>query len=378
MTIYEKAILDTIAYAEGTLGVSQNGYDVLVTFPIIIGWSENTDIRHRCVKPTGNLTAQIIKDKGGTVCTDSPVKTGPSWFRVVNESKGVNSTAAGRYQFLGSSWATTTEKLGLGFNAPMTKDNQDKAALRAVKTKRKVTETELKNAYSSFSSFEVVRKKLENEWTSLKLNRTSSTSGDKTPSKYWEVYKYAVKVYKNGPQSGTNGTSKGKSNKIFSNKVIFMGGLDNRSGDLSLSEQTTLLKQGLGGGVSVSSFRYTNLSDVLNEIDATPDAYVVLFSAGASNAKKVAEKLKDRDGSLGGLYIVEPYGVSTNTKNSVIGAVGLGTPSKNVLVGTYEAAGLNIVQGTTPSNCSSPVGSHWCAINVVGGVIQGIRNSYTS
>ena len=183
MTKYEKAMLDTIAYAEGTLGVSQNGYDVLVTFPTIVGWTENTDIRHRCVKPTGNLTEAKIKEKGGTVCEDR------SWDITVN---GKKSTAAGRYQFLGSSWATTTEKLGLGFNAPMTKDNQNKAALRAIKTKRKVTETELVNAYKSFAGFEVVREKLKNEWTSFKRN---DKKAKKTPKDYYEVYKYAVKRY---------------------------------------------------------------------------------------------------------------------------------------------------------------------------------------
>jgi hypothetical protein len=183
MTKYEKAILDLIAYAEGTLGVSQNGYDVLVGFPVIQGWTENTTIRHRCIKPTGNLTEQKIKEKGGKVCEDS------SWFNTQ-----LSSSAAGRYQFLGSSWATTTEKLGLGFNAPMTKDNQNKAAIRAIKTKRKVTETELKNAYSSFSSFEVVRKKLENEWTSFKLNKGDAVKG-KNPKAYWGIYKHAVKAY---------------------------------------------------------------------------------------------------------------------------------------------------------------------------------------
>jgi muramidase (phage lysozyme) len=181
MTKYEKAMLDTIAYAEGTLGVSQNGYDVLVGFPTIVGWTDNTTIRHRCVKPTSHLTSTKIKEKGGVVCEDE------SW-----DNKSLNSTAAGRYQFLGSSWATTTEKLDLGFNAPMTKDNQNKAALRAIKKKRKVTETQLKNAYSSFADFEVVREKLKNEWTSFKRN---DSKAKKTPAEYWKVYKFAVKKY---------------------------------------------------------------------------------------------------------------------------------------------------------------------------------------
>jgi len=300
MTIYEKAILDTIAYAEGTLGVSRDGYDVIVTFPTIIGWTDDTDIRHRCVRPTGNLTAQKIKDKGGTVCTDKPVpagESGESWYRCVNKSCSVASTAAGRYQFLGSSWATTTEKLGLGFNAPMTKDNQNKAAIRAVKTKRKVTETELKNAYSSFSSFEVVRNKLKDEWTSFKLNESSRK---KTPKDYWEVYKFAVKKYKAGPQNGTTSTSKGKKyivdgngniqssvgtsntnryiinvppNKKTKKIIFFWAGLEtsvsrdtqwNQIPDNVKSKYYIIMSAGIGGTSQLSTFPLSKLEGVMD------------------------------------------------------------------------------------------------------------------
>jgi len=46
MTKFEKALLDVIAFTEGTLGVSQNGYDVVVGFYRIIGWTEDTSIVH--------------------------------------------------------------------------------------------------------------------------------------------------------------------------------------------------------------------------------------------------------------------------------------------------------------------------------------------
>lgn len=191
LTKYEKAILDTIAYAEGTLGVSQNGYDVLVgTNKIINQWSQDTDIRHKCVKPTSDLTESKIKQKGFTLCEDD------SWFLDTKNSKGerITSSAAGRYQFLGSTWATRTETLGLGFNAPMTAENQNLVGIALVKKNRNVSETELKDAYSNLNTFKNILKKMENEWTSLKLNEGDSKTG-KNPEAYWGVYKYAVKAY---------------------------------------------------------------------------------------------------------------------------------------------------------------------------------------
>ena len=48
LTKLEKTILDTIAYYEGTLGKSQNGFDILFgPNKIINGWTPNTTIRHR-------------------------------------------------------------------------------------------------------------------------------------------------------------------------------------------------------------------------------------------------------------------------------------------------------------------------------------------
>jgi len=95
MTKEEKALLDTLAYCEGTLGVSNNGYDVVVgSRRIMAGWTKDTTIVH-----------------GGT-----------DWF-----DKATNSTAAGRYQFLYSTWIGSKK-----INLPMTKDNQDKRGLELI------------------------------------------------------------------------------------------------------------------------------------------------------------------------------------------------------------------------------------------------------
>jgi muramidase (phage lysozyme) len=70
--LYAKPILDTIAYTEGTAGAGNNGYNILVGFGQIEGWTENYDKGH------------------------------PN--KLVTLSKTLKSTAAGRYQFLTSTW----------------------------------------------------------------------------------------------------------------------------------------------------------------------------------------------------------------------------------------------------------------------------------
>lgn len=187
MTKYEKALLDLLAYTEGTLGVSNNGYDVAVGFHLIIGWTENTNIVH-----------------------------GQSdWY-----NKATNSTAAGRYQFLGSTWTgswiggTKTKK---GQNVAMTKSNQDIAALflinRALKRtgidSRSVTTGELGNR----TKFNIALQKIASTWASIPLTKDVTVNGTKhfagssyyssdgvnksrhTPSSLWKVYNQALALY---------------------------------------------------------------------------------------------------------------------------------------------------------------------------------------
>ena len=229
LTKLYKTILDTIAYYEGTLGKSLNGYDLLFGGKKVMnGWTpDTTQIRHRCIKPRGSVTKQKIESEGFQVCEDE------TWQDKFTRNGVVKtSTAAGRYQYLGWSWANTTEKLGLGFNAPMSKENQNKAALRGVKDKRKVTETDLRNALSSLDNFKIVLEKLKEEWTSMK--GALNGSYHKTVEQGWEFYKGAYQRYENANSSGTQNGSSGAPNTLYldkDGKTISKFGTSTGSGD---------------------------------------------------------------------------------------------------------------------------------------------------
>lgn len=90
----QKAVLDMIAYAEGTAGVSKNGYDVTFNFYRIPDWTFDYKLGHQ----------------------DS------AWL--VDES-GFKSTAAGRYQILGQTWKELSYENFKLKNAPFNKNNQD-------------------------------------------------------------------------------------------------------------------------------------------------------------------------------------------------------------------------------------------------------------
>tara|TARA_R110002020_G_scaffold113236_11_gene260404 strand:- start:2196 stop:4181 length:1986 start_codon:yes stop_codon:yes gene_type:complete len=200
LTNLEKTILDTIAYFEGTIGKSANGYDLLFGGKKVMnGWeSDTTIIRHRCVQPHGTISKKDIEDAGYTVCQD------PTWkdsFQVNGTTK--YSTAAGRYQYLGWAWWDSTKRAnlsGIDLNAPMSKDNQDRIANWAVK-KKGVTENDLKNALNSLSSFKSLIKKLEKKWESFEKS-LSDPSYHKTPENGWTFYKGAYEKY-NSPSTGT-------------------------------------------------------------------------------------------------------------------------------------------------------------------------------
>lgn len=90
-----RPLLDTIAYTEGTAGAGQDGYDILVGSGLIPGWNPDYTSGHPNVK-------------------------------VFIESINNYSTAAGRYQFLYSTWE------GLGFKE-FNRKNQDEAAYQLLR-----------------------------------------------------------------------------------------------------------------------------------------------------------------------------------------------------------------------------------------------------
>jgi len=171
MTNNERALLDVIAYAEGTIGLSNNGYDITFGHWVIQGWSENTDINHK----------------------------GADWAQPFGKT---TSNAAGRYQFLQSSWMgnwTGGDKTKEGQNVAMTKSNQDIAALYQIKTKRKVTDDEI-SGLEDLSTFTTVINKLAPEWASLPtLDGTgyySDQGGDHSQEELLGIFNIALERYK--------------------------------------------------------------------------------------------------------------------------------------------------------------------------------------
>jgi hypothetical protein len=157
--------------------------------------------------------------------------------------------------------------------------------------------------------------------------------------------------------------------KKNSNHIVFMGGLDYRGGDLNISSQTELIKKGVGDKYTIDSYRYKDKDGVLNAINELEKApFVVLFSAGGSKSKIIAEKLKSKGFDLSRLYVVEPYTKDANTKSSVKSAISLGMPEKNLIIGKSSSTGKGVTDNATPTPSCSP--SHWCSLTEVGKIIS--------
>jgi hypothetical protein len=152
--------------------------------------------------------------------------------------------------------------------------------------------------------------------------------------------------------------------------IILLGGLDNRSGDKSIQEQVELLRSGLTNQKrELIGFRYNNPDGLIEELSqVSKDSYVVLFSAGCSKSLQIAKAMKDLKMNLDKLYIVEPYGVSSNVQKSVQGAINIGVPSKNVIVGGSTATGKGIAKNVTKTPSCLP--NHWCSLTEVAKIIS--------
>jgi hypothetical protein len=151
------------------------------------------------------------------------------------------------------------------------------------------------------------------------------------------------------------------------NRIIFVGGLDNRAGDKNLQEQVSLVEKGLDKKIPVQAFRYNQGVKALNSLAQDEKSYVILFSAGCHYAAEIATKMKQMKGDLSNIFIVEPYHSGGSTTKSVKKAVELGVPSKNVFVGKTWATGFGIVSGTSSTPKCSP--AHWCSLTEVSKII---------
>ncbi len=141
--------------------------------------------------------------------------------------------------------------------------------------------------------------------------------------------------------------------------AVFVGGLDYRNGDLNLTQQTNLLRDGYGIDKRIKSFRFNqNTNEIISLLKENPDIDIFLFSKSNEKAYDIA---KSGYANLKKIYIIQPYGASSNTIYIVNQAVKLGVPNNNVFVGTSKSTGLDIVPNATPSGSD-----HWKSLTFVG------------
>jgi len=179
-----KALLDVIAFTEGTAGVGQNGYDVVVSFKQIADWNPNYTFGH----------------------ADS------NWYQ-----KSANSTAAGRYQFLGSTWKSVSKKLLDSSNAPFNKKNQDLFGAYLIYKRTKSSQSFSKGKHAGIkipkppalssltqSNFPQLLDALAPEWASFPFSQKGGKgfyAGQNTnpkknnASKLWGLYQKALAKY---------------------------------------------------------------------------------------------------------------------------------------------------------------------------------------
>jgi len=125
---FQKALHDSIAWAEGTRSYSQDGYDVMFSFKLMSSCGAHPNQCHDF----------------GSSC----------------------STAAGRYQFLTNTWSSVRSANGLSSFEP---ENQELGAAYLVKTVRHVTVPQ--SRAMTASEFSNAMSKLSWEWASLPPGR---------------------------------------------------------------------------------------------------------------------------------------------------------------------------------------------------------------
>ncbi len=125
---YQKALHDTIAFAEGTRGSNKDGYNVLFTYQTI---------------------SSCARHPNRTIC-----------------SGGLCSTAAGRYQFLHRTWSSIANTRGYATFEP---ENQERGAAYLIASVRRATIPT--DRPLTAAEFENVMSKLSYEWASLPPGR---------------------------------------------------------------------------------------------------------------------------------------------------------------------------------------------------------------
>ncbi len=140
---FQKALHDSIAWAEGTREYSRDGYDVMFSFKLMNSCNVHPN---QCLK-------------FGSSC----------------------STAAGRYQFLTNTWSSVKSANGLSSFEP---ENQELGAQYLVKTVRHVTVPSTRAMTAS--EFSNAMSKLSWEWASLPPGRYGQPS--KTASQMRSMY----------------------------------------------------------------------------------------------------------------------------------------------------------------------------------------------
>lgn len=179
-----KALLDVIAFTEGTAGVGQNGYDIVVSFKQIVEWNPNYTYGHA----DGN------------------------WYQ-----KSADSTAAGRYQFLGSTWKSISKKLLGVDNAPFNKKNQDLFGAYLIYKRTSSTQKFTKGKYAGITipkppaltslnqnNFYLLLDSLAPEWASFPFSQNGGkgfyAGQNQDPkknnaAKLWSLYQKALAKY---------------------------------------------------------------------------------------------------------------------------------------------------------------------------------------
>jgi hypothetical protein len=148
------------------------------------------------------------------------------------------------------------------------------------------------------------------------------------------------------------------------NSFTLIAGSDTRSYDISATEQSKLLKRGLGNDVKVFRFNVSNY-DLNNHIKNQKFNTIILFSAGC---RKTFEVVKNPYVDARKVFVIEPYAVDSEIRTIIRNAVNNGLPKENIFVGPNRDRGLGVL-GSERLPSSQSIG-HLEALESVGRIIK--------